>query len=316
MSESRIPHDGERNGAPSAREQRVFLVLGGGGVRGLAHLGVLKVLDEASVPIHAIVGTSAGAMVGGMYATDPDGARLADETPEFLQSSAFRRLNLRFEFDSRSAGKDGQPGLLDRLLHGIRRQLAMELLFRRPAIFTTKILAMLVKNLVPKVAIEETKIPLHVTALDLIGGQERILSKGDLREAIIASSSLPGFFPPVEVDGTLMCDAGLVNNMPVDEARQLGADVVIAVSLNSEVDAISEFSTGIEVIFRGEEIGSKLINDRKKARADVVIEPEMHGRYWLDFRDPASVVAAGEAAARAELPRILAAIGRPAETRA
>lgn len=286
-----------------------MLVLGGGGVRGLAHLGILKVLEEERVPIDGIVGTSAGAIIGGLYSRDPNAESVQQHILQFLSGSAFRRLNLRFEMESRGS-KGGRTSLLERLLHGLKRQLAMELLFRRPSIFGNEILNRLVRGLLGDGRIEEGLIPLYITGLDLVSGEEMVLDRGDLRQAVVASSSVPGFFPPVQMNGTLVSDAGLVNNMPVAAARELGAECVIAVNLNREIDNLTEFPTGIDVIFRSEEIGTKLVNDRNKLDADVVIEPDLGKRYWLDFEDPAAVIRQGEEAARAMLEPLRAALRR------
>jgi len=286
--------------------RKVTLVLGGGGVRGLAHLGVLKVLEEEDVAIERIVGTSAGAIIGAMYARSPAAAPLIDRVLEFLSSSAFRRLNLKFDLDAREKGQ--KPSILDRILHGLKRQLAMELLFRRPAIFTTDILRRLVGGLVGDGYLEESVLPIHVTALDLVSGEIAVLSTGDLRSAVVASSSVPGFFPPITREDRLLTDAGLVDNMPVKTARDLGAERIIAVSLNASIEPISEFPTGIDVIFRNEEIGTMRSNDQCKAVADIVLEPDVEGRYWLDFRDAESVISAGEAVTRANIAQIRAAI--------
>jgi len=291
------------------RRRKFLLVLGGGGVRGLAHLGILKALEEERVQIDGIVGTSAGAMVGALYAQEPDAEKITQQVLEFLNGSAFRRLNLRFEVDSRPQ-KGVPPSILERLLHGLKRQLAMELLFRRPSIFSHEILDRLVGALIGEGRIEDCRLPLHVTALDLVAGTELVLSQGDLRTAVVASSSVPGFFPPVRLNGSLVCDAGLVNNMPVTVARDLGAECVLAVSLSSEVDPLMEFPTGIDVIFRSEEIGTKLINDQKKGDADIVLEPVTGGRYWLDFDDPEAVIQSGYDSARQHMPEILARVGR------
>ncbi|MFG0316787.1 MAG: patatin-like phospholipase family protein [Planctomycetota bacterium JB042] len=287
---------------------KLTLVLGGGGVRGLAHLGVLEVLEEEDLPIERIVGTSAGAIIGSMYARSPVAAPLIARVLEFLSSSAFRRLNLKFELEGRNAGAP-RPSLLDRILHGLKRQLAMELLFRRPSIFSGDILRRLVGGLVGDGHIDETVIPLFITALDLIEGEEVLLRDGDLRSAVVASSSVPGFFPPVEREGKLLSDAGLINNMPVQIARDLGGEHVVGVSLNASVERIEEFPTGIDVIFRSEEIGTKLFNDRRKKEADVVIEPALGGLYWLEFRDPAAVIEAGAAAAREKVAEIRERLG-------
>lgn len=291
------------------RRRKVILVLGGGGVRGLAHLGILKVLEQQKIPIDGIVGTSAGAIIGSLYAMRPSADAAERKVLEFLSSIAFRRLNLRFDLEPRG-GKNGKKTLLDRLMHGLKRQVAMELLFRRPSIFKADPLTRLIGALIAPGKIEEAQIPLYITALDLVAGAEVILDRGDLHTAVVASSSVPGFFPPIAWNGRLLSDAGLVNNMPVGAAREVGAECVIAVSLNSQIDANASFPTGIEVIFRNEEIGTKLVNERRKRDADVVIEPDLGARYWLDFEHPEQVVAAGEAAARAVLPQIQAAVSR------
>lgn len=296
--------------------RKVMLVLGGGGARGLAHLGILRELEKAAIPIDAIVGTSAGAIIGGVYACNPDAEAVERKVLGFLGSAAFRRLNIRFDLDAKGSGNGGarKPSLLERVMHGLKRQLAMELLFRRPAIFKTELLHILVRHLIGEHDFASARIPMFVTALDLRGGCEIVLSQGDLVRAVVASSSVPGFFPPVDIDGRLLADAGLTDNMPVEIARGLGADVVIAVSLNCQIERVEGFATGIEVIFRSEEIGTKMINEAKKKLADVVIEPDTQGRYWLDFTDIDSVVAAGAAAARHALPRIRELLGPQAST--
>ena len=292
---------------PSGRPE-VLLVLGGGGVRGLAHLGILKALEEHAVPVDGIVGTSSGAVVGALYAREPDANLLIERVLTFLESSAFRRLNLSLDLESKTS-QTGRPSLVERQLHGLRRQLAMEALFRRPSIFSGDILRRLVGALVGDGRIEETEIPLHVTALDLVHGKELILSKGDLRAAVVASASVPGFFPPVALNGTLACDAGLVSNMPVAAARTLGGECVLAASLSRQIDPLMEFPTGIDVIFRSEEIGTRLVDDQRKQAADVVLEPDMAGRFWLDFNDPEAVIRSGEEATLGKMPEILAAVG-------
>lgn len=288
---------------------RRVLVLGGGGVRGLAHLGILSVLEEHRLGFDAIVGTSAGAIIGGMYAIEGNARRVTDRVLEFLTSSAFRRLNLRFEIDSRPPDRvPARVPLFERLLNGIKRQLAMELLFRRRSIFKGEMLEILVRNLVGKHRFEDAVIPFHVTALDLRNGDRVTLSSGNIDPAIVASSSVPGFFPPVEVDGRLLCDIGTIDNMPVGVARSLGAERVVAVCLNSSVARMNDFPSGIDVIFRAEEIGTKMFNDRMKGEADVLVEPDLEGRFWLDFSHPERVVAAGAAAALARLPQLEAAL--------
>jgi NTE family protein len=287
-----------------------MLVLGGGGVRGLAHVGVLKVLERAGIEIDGIIGTSAGAIVGALYATKPDAARLERRVLTFLESHAFRRMNFRFDIEStRKAGGETRS-LFDRLVHGLKKQVAMELLFRRQSMFRGELLHRLVGALVEGGRLEDCRIPLYVTALDLVHGREVILDRGDLVAAVAASSAVPGFFPPVSIDGALLSDAGLVNNMPIAAARRLGAECVVAVNLNGQIERIENFPTGIEVIFRSEEIGTKVVNDHLKTSADVLLEPNLNGRYWLDFENCSAVVDAGERAAQDGLAALEVALRR------
>ncbi len=289
------------------RRKRTALVLGGGGVRGLAHLGILRVFERAQVPIDAIVGTSAGAIVGALYAHEPNVDSVADRLFRFISSPEFRRLNLKFDFDGRPARR-GKASLIDRLLFGVRRQITMERMFRRPAIFKADALERLASVLMSGMHIEHAKIPLFVTALDLVAGHEVTLDRGELGLAVQASCSVPGFFPPVRIAERMLCDAGLINNMPIAVAKRLGVDCVIAVNLNRRVESIGALPTAIEVILRNEEIGTKLINDEKRKLADVVIEPDLGGRHWLDFSDPAAVVQAGAHAAESMLDQVLGVV--------
>ncbi len=286
---------------------RRVLVLGGGGVRGLAHLGIISVLEENGISFDAIVGTSAGAIIGGMYAIEADAKKITSKVIDFLTSSAFRRLNLRFDMNSGAGGgTPSKPPFFERLLNGIKRQVAMELLFHRQSIFKTEMLEILIRNLIGDKSFEDARIPMHVAALDLRKGRQVLLSSGKLVPAIVASSSVPGFFPPVEVGGELLCDIGTIDNMPVGEARAIGATQIIAVSLNATVAPMQDFPSGIDVIFRTEEIGTKMFSDRMKGEADALIEPDLEGRFWLDFSRPQDVVESGAEACRRALPRIQA----------
>ncbi len=291
------------------RRKKLTLVLGGGGVRGLAHLGILRVLERAGVAIDGIVGTSAGSIVGALYAHEPNVAAVSEKIFAFLSSPTFRRLNLRFDFDGRGNG-NAKGSLFNRIVFGFRRQITMERMFRHPAIFKADPLARVTAELMGGRKIEESKIPLYVTALDLAAGDEVVLDRGSLGAAVQASCAVPGFFPPVQIDRRVLCDAGLINNMPIAVARRVGAETVIAVNLNRQVGSISALPTAIEVILRNEEIGTKLINDEKRKLADVVIEPDLGVRHWLDFSNPASVVEAGARAAEAKLDEILAVVRR------
>jgi len=280
----------------------ITLVLGGGGFKGVAHLGVLRVLQQAGVPIERVIGTSVGALVGGSYCYLRDADQAHALLMTFLESEGLRAHRLV------AMRRGGHLPLLRRLVHGIRRQVALERMFRRSSAFGNSALRFIVRSVVPNVDIADLPLPLGIGALDLLSGEEVLLTRGDLGLAVAASSAVPGFFPPVEWDGMLLCDAGIVNNLPAESARRLGARNVVAVDLSSGLSPCRADAVGIEVLLRAQDLSTRITNRRWAESADVVVAPELDGRHWLDTSHLAEVVEAGAAAARRALPAILALV--------
>jgi NTE family protein len=279
----------------------VTLVLGGGGFKGVAHVGVLSALQAGGVPIERVVGSSAGALLGATYCYLGDAAEMRRLVTDFLASEGFRAHSL--------VGFRRQPGklpLLSRLVHGIRRQVMLERIFRRSSAFGGTAVRYIVKSMVPHVDITDLRLPLGVCVLDLQRGEDLLLTHGDLRAAVLASSAVPGFFPPVEHDGRLLCDAGLVNNLPTQLARDAGGDIIVAVDLSAGLPPSRPDAVGMEVLLRVQEISTRLANQRCGRDADVVITPDLDGRHWLDTSGLTSVIEAGERAATLAVPRIRA----------
>ncbi|MBV7330674.1 patatin-like phospholipase family protein [Chloroflexi bacterium TSY] len=180
---------------------RIGWALGGGGMRGLAHIGVLKVLNEENLPIDIIAGTSMGGLIGGAYACGAKVERIEEEAERLSHLSNFVRLI------------DPWPGGLNSMLSGDR------------------ILAYLDQFLGRHIHFSDLDISFAVTAVDLETGREVILQQGSVIEAMRATMSVPGVFKPVEMNSCHLIDGGVLNNVPVDVAFQLGADVVFAVDV-------------------------------------------------------------------------------------
>lgn len=217
--------------APSTAVQkpRVALVLSGGGARGLAHVGVLRVLEEARVPVDFIVGTSMGAIVGGLYATGMDPQDLNDEVAALDWGSIFQRSEPRQYLSERRKEEDFELaplvelGFRDgefRLPTGAVSTRALEVLLRRYTLPSRHL-----------ATFDGLPTPFRAVATDMETGQPLVIDHGDLAGALRASMSVPGVFSPLEVNGRILGDGGLVNNLPVDVARRMGADVIIAVNI-------------------------------------------------------------------------------------
>jgi NTE family protein len=290
-----------------ARKEKTCTVLGGGGSRGLSHLGVLQVLEREGIPIHTIVGTSVGAIVGATYALDPDAIGVTRRALAYLKSAQFRHDTFRkVLLKSQSV----ETNYLKNLFNGIRKSYIFSNLLRKPSIFPGERLESVIADLIPDKQFSDTLIPFAVPALDIRTGEEVLLTKGSLRRAVLASCSLPGFFPPVEHDGMLLADAGVIGPVPVSAASYFQPTVVIAVDIASQLDALPQYMHGLDAILRVENIAGRRLNEIELAHADVVIRPEVGKKYWSDFSDLDALVAQGIRAVEEKLPELRAVLQR------
>ncbi|MCI0652095.1 MAG: patatin-like phospholipase family protein [Planctomycetes bacterium] len=284
-------------------KEKVAVVLGGGGSRGLAHLGVLQVLEEESIPIHGLIGTSVGAIVGAAYALEPDASRLITRTLRYLRSERFRSDEFRRMMFG--ANNNAQQNFAYAILRGIRKSLSFASLIRRPSILSGDRLRETIEEFVKDCDFSETRIPFAVPAIDLRPPREVLIKSGSLRTAVVASCSLPGFFPPVEMDGMLLADVGVMGSVPVEPARELvpGA-LVIAVDLSNELQPVEQIERGWDSILRVENIAARKLSKLELAKADVVIHPTVGNKYWADFSELQRMVDSGRVATRAAIEDI------------
>src|SRR6188508_2454695 len=213
--------------AAEGERPRVGLVLSGGGARGAAHVGVLKVLDEMHVPVDAIAGTSMGAVVGGLYASGMS----ADEIEKLISSvnwqDAFQDRPPRAELGFRR--KQDDRNFLVRYALGVRED---GFVLPQGLVQGQKLEQVLRNAALPVAQIRDFNrlpIPFRAVATDLETGEAVLMDSGDLVTAMRASMSAPGVFAPAQRDGRLLIDGGLVENLPIDVARQMGVDILIVV---------------------------------------------------------------------------------------
>jgi NTE family protein len=281
------------------------LALGGGGVRGFSHIGVLKVLEEANIPIDVIAGSSAGALIGGAYASgsSPDEihARVDAyiESPAF-KSSALQSIGLTMNPSERTWGEKIQKALR-------QRYYLLRSLFK-PSILPIADFEALVNYFLPDMDIKDTRIPFRAVATDLITGKKIVIAEGSLRKAVLASCAVPGAIDPVRLGAWLLADGGITSLVPVLAARQAGADVVIAVVVTRNNPPVQWWSTAQEIFYRAGEITSDELEEAELQHADVVIRPSVGDLHWADFKRGKGLIGEGELATRAALPQIEGAI--------
>jgi len=289
----------------SNKKKRGFvLALGGGGSRGLAHLGVLQVLDEHGLKPDAIVGTSIGALFGALYALDPDAEALKKRTYEFLHSDVFSRLSLP-DIDEM---KDEDRSWLGRLGVAARQTV----LFTRAAtdlgVADVEYLVELMVHLCGGRGFENVKIPLYVTAVTFPCGECHLFSTGSLAHSVAASMAIPGVFNPLEIDGQRYVDGGLSSELPAKEARMIAKpeQLVVAVNVGARPSEKDEPTNVIGMLDWSTGIKSLYLRQYKKAFSDVLIEPLVGFTQWHDFSHPEQEIEQGRQAALEQMPKLMA----------
>ncbi|MEN3190762.1 MAG: patatin-like phospholipase family protein [Atribacterota bacterium] len=271
----------------------IGLALGGGGARGLAHIGVIKVLERENIPIDLITGTSMGAIIGGVYALEKDILSIEKNTKKYSDIG-------RFDIDFIISEKDrkDKPFILKKVSEFLKKGYILNLEFRQRYINEGEELRKVIKELVDDKTFEDTKIPFAAVAADLVKGEKVILQTGKLFDALLASASIPGMFPPLMVNRKVLVDGGIVEVVPIEAARSLGANFIIAVNVSSTLKKRYEFSNAVEILFRSDSITSNELRKLQLSFADVVITPKVERFHWSDFSKPEKCIKEGEIAAQ------------------
>jgi len=279
---------------------KVGLALGGGAARGLAHIGVLRALVRAEIPIHVLTGTSMGAIIGGTFAATLDPDEVEGRVREVLASPAFRRMRLSFLREARQA----RQGFWNGVTELVRRAMFYGVSAMRQSFVRAEEFAQNMAAILPDVRIEDLPLAFAAVALDLNAGQEVVFRTGSLRQAAAASAAIPGVLPPVRVNGRLLIDGGWVDKIPVLPAYGLGADLVIAVDISPTLPARGDYARGMDVLFRANAVKDSVLGAFARRLADVVLEPAVGDVHWADFGAADYCIEAGEKAAARALPRI------------
>jgi NTE family protein len=252
---------------PLPKPARISLVLGAGSAKGFAHIGVLKVFEAQQIPIHMIVGTSAGSLVGSLYA---------------YGYSAFRLQEVALSLE--------KGDILDFTLPD------------RGFIRGEK-LSEFVNKMTNNTPLEQMKIPFYAVATDIQNGQEVVFGRGNTGTAVRASCSVPGVFRPVRIGDRMYVDGGVVSPVPVEAAQRHGADVIISVDISSQVESAKPESI-VDTLLQSIDIMYFRLAALQCAKSDVVIRPKVGHIASSDFSRRHEAILEGEKAATAALPKI------------
>jgi NTE family protein len=281
--------------------KKIGLALGGGGVRGFSHIGVLNVLELEDIHIDLIVGTSAGALIGGAYASGQSPREIQNKIDAYLRSPEFhdstlRSIGLSFSPQYKSFFKKTQNFIMNR--YWIVRA------FFEPSMLPSDDFQSLINYFLPDIDVRQTKIPFRAVSTDLITGRKIVFSEGSLRQAVLASCSVPGAVAPVRHGDWILADGSITSVVPVHATREAGADIVIAVVVDRDSPPFVSIKTGKDVLYRAGEIVSDTLEAAELKYADVVIHPRVGDLHWMDFKRAGDLVKKGEEAARESLAKI------------
>ncbi len=251
------------------RPPKIALALGGGAARGFAHVGVIQALEEAGIKIDMVVGTSAGALVGAIYASGKNGVQLQDV-----------------------AMKMEEAEITDWMLPFFNR-----------GVLRGEALSNYVNRQVNNKLMESLPIALGIVATDLKSGQGVLFQRGDTGQAVRASSAVPSVFNPVKIGDREYVDGGLVAPVPVRYARQMGAELIIAVDISAAPEG-NAFDGTVAVLLQTFAIMGKSINEYALQGADVVVRPELVGVKGGDFAAKRRSIDAGKLAMQRLIPQL------------
>lgn len=267
----------------------------------MAHIGVIRILQREGIRPDLIVGTSMGAVVGGMYAQIGDIDKVERKILSFIDTFGVKAkwLNFLGEFDD----KDRHDMFRD-IAYYIKKRFAGLKTLTRISLEDKKILYDPLSRFFSDDLIENCKIPFAAVALDIKNGSMEVLNKGSIIESVYASAAVQGVFPPVNYRDMLLCDGGPIAMVPVEAAKILGARHIIAVDVSPDIKEKTEFSSGLEIILRADSISQDRLRRIDQRMADAVIAPRVHTVHWANFTRMKYCIKRGESAAEQSLSMI------------
>ncbi|MCL2416780.1 MAG: patatin-like phospholipase family protein [Bacteroidales bacterium] len=280
---------------------RIGVVLSGGGAKGIAHIGTLRMLEKLNIPVDYIAGTSMGAIVGALYAM----GYTADQIDTIAQMTDWMSLF--------SDAPDREHIRVFDRKHNDHHQLRVSFDPRNITAFSSGMIeGQRIDNMLTRYLFEsyrtpnfsDLQIPFFAVATDLVAAEYVILDSGNLMHAVRASMAVPSIFSPIEIDGRLLVDGGVLNNFPVLEMRRRGADIVIGVDVGWYYGDMKELRSFFQIIEQVVFMGGQSLNNKNRAAADILIRPDLGSLTAMSFASSDSILQIGHNAAQKAYPEL------------
>ncbi|MBN1444543.1 MAG: patatin-like phospholipase family protein [Candidatus Omnitrophica bacterium] len=281
------------------------IVLGGGGAKGFAHLGVLTTLEKEGLRPDILCGTSAGSIAGAfysLYAERINEFENIEETYEFKVLKGMKLDSVDFEGD--------KEGFFLKTLYTVKKKLLLVRMLRDNALLKKEDVEPVFKNLFRDIAFEQLPVPLIAVAFDIVSGKDVYIKTGKLWKGILASCSIPGLLPPVEYGDMLLIDGGITNRLPVKCAVLAGAKSITAVDVNRFHSSFGELNSVFDIHMRTDALISSRFDLYNSRMADFIVKPDLGDMRWNNFSRYRYAIEKGREAAKADLPGIKKTKGR------
>ena len=275
--------------------QPICLVLGAGGARGLAHLGVMQALAERQTVVGSMLGVSMGALMSSLCAITGDPQVATDQTLGFLKSSSGRKIRAAVLAAGGFNQRNRKRTWGKKLFHSLKQQAAFSRAINSKSLLPSTILRDAIDHLIPDVDIRDVPIDLQIIAVDLELGRRVVLREGSLRRAIRASMSIPGIFPAVRWEDMWLNDIGNYDTVPCDVARleQQFTGKIVAVDVGPDPMQPTVCDSAMDSMVRASAIAETIIRQKSLPLADLVIRPKFESQQWYDFGDLESLIELG-----------------------
>lgn len=278
---------------------RIGIALGGGAARGMAHLGVLRVLEEHGCAPDVVAGTSIGALFGGLWAVLGDAADATERVREFVASDEYRRTRVEF---LKEEGEDS--GWAESFSNVLRKGLVLGWTYFRESFISEEDFRHNVEVLLPDLRIEDLRLPFCAAATDLVSRRSVFFRRGSLREAVLASGAVPALMPPRRIGHRLLVDGAVTEKVPARALLSMDVDLILAVDVSTEVFESSPLESGAEIITRSKQVTEWHLRQSRLASCDLIVRPEVADVHWLDFSGALPAVERGAEAMEAALPAL------------
>lgn len=284
----------------------IGLALGGGGARGFAHLGALQALEVAGIRPDIIAGSSFGSVVGALFMKHGNVQACLADLHGLLQSELYKNLGIgNIHVQDRQGGS-----FWHQAAQFVQDRIVINLAQSRPGLIRLDKLRQVTEFLIQENIWQRNGIRFGVVASDLKTGEDVYFRDGDLVSALLASSAIPGFVPPVEFDGRVLVDGGVTQQVPIRLARKMGADIVIAIDVGQSINPSAKVENAMAIMSQAEGIKSYHYRMLLNRETDVLVMPSFVGIHWSEFSRAEEFIASGKIATEAKMAEIKATLYR------